>query len=178
MACSTLFRRVYSASDGILAGATSSVSCSLCQAGTYWTGSGSNHVEERVRLCVWDGAVAKICFPPVRLAWLVPVCVSIILVRAACPETPCCLQGPLLQAIAASARPEPTRLSQVWSGLPHRSLQPRFQTAPIDVRLRGGACALVICAETPCAQEALLPACAACVSPGLTPAAQVRLLLT
>ena len=98
--------------------------------------------------CLRDGAVAKRnALPCVCVAWLLPVGVSIVLVRAACPETPC-LQGPLLQAVAASARPGPTRLSQVWRGLPHRSLQLRLRTAPIDVRLRGGACALAFCAET------------------------------
>ena len=121
-----------------------------------------------------DGAVARRIALPVCVAWLLPVCVSIVLVRAACPETPCS-QGLQLQAVAASARPGPTRLDQVRCSLPHESLLPRLWTGPIDVRLRGGACALVVFADppSPWSQEALLLACAASVNPGHTQAAQV-----
>ena len=165
-----------------MAGATSSVSCSLCQAGTYWTGSGSlaNFSGAGVRLTGVAKKHTQACgtglwrniSPCLFAPWLLPVRVSIGLVHAACVETPC-LQGPLLQAAAASASPGPTRQAQVWCGLPHGSLQPRFRTAPIDCRLRGGACVRVVCAETPCSQEALLQAYAASVRPGHTQAAQV-----
>ena len=101
------------ASDWNVAGATSSVSCSLCQAGTYWAGSGSSFSEvqgsdtrvwQRAH-CLRDGGVA------IRNA--LPVCV--ILGCVACTDSSC-LQEPLVQAPAACVSQEPTRPAQVRFG--------------------------------------------------------------
>ena len=114
----------HSAADDVWAGASTSATCSLCQAGTYWTGSGSKP----------SGAVAE---PSLPVHPAGPRSLTRLRLRQSVGEGPCtqtcarshsivgclactdawpCLQEPLAQAPAACVSPGPTRLAQVWCG--------------------------------------------------------------
>ena len=91
---------------GVLAGAPTSVACSLCQAGTYWTGSGWQPFK------LWRRGQERACRVSslTGSSWLQQP--SLELRRPPCAETPW-LQERLPQAPAAPARRGHTRLAQV-----------------------------------------------------------------